>query len=220
MSTRKFDKLMRQATQRSAPPASPVIQHALEQLRAECLAPLYARCNGGYFFGGALEIFPIGTGHYTAIEPWNAATGWRKDFDQDLEGVAFFAHDLFCFPYGVRGNAIVRLNYETGEIESLAGTLDEFLGLLLDDCDYYSGQSLLEEWQETHGPLPVGQRLFAKMPFVLGGDWEIDNLWASAPLPVLSFRAFVARHLKGKPDGTRVSLQLPGGKRLQGVLQR
>lgn len=220
MTGKLLNTLLRQATDRFPAPAMPAIRSPLASLGAPSLAPLYETFNGGYFFGGALEIFPVGTSHYTEIESWNDAAGWRKDFDQDLDGIVFFAHDLFCFPYGVRGEAVVRLNHETGEIEPMAATLTLFLEQLLDECDYYSGQSLLAEWEEEHGPLPIGQRLFAKMPFVLGGDWETDNLWASEPLPVLAFRAFCAKHLKGKADGTRVSISLPNGKRLRGVLQR
>jgi hypothetical protein len=220
MSSKLIQTLMQQASGMLRPLAPAETEAALAGLGADCLAPLYQAFNGGYFFDRALEVFPIGTSHYTEIRQWNDAAGWRKDFDQDLNGIVFFAHDLFCFQYGVLAGAVVRLNYETGEVESLAPDLQAFLELFLGDCDYYSGFSLLEDWEEENGPLPMGQRLFAKKPFVLGGDWEVCNLWASAPLPVLSFRAFIAKHIKGKPDGTKVSINLPDGKKLKGVIQR
>lgn len=58
----------------------------------------------------------------------------------------------------------------------------------------------------AHGAIPVGQRLSPKVPFVLGGAFELGNLFAIDAVERMRCGAQLVRQLKGAPDGTRVKL--------------
>ncbi len=78
-------------------------------------------------------------------------------------------------------------------------------------------QDFLEDWymdgltataREQCGPLGEGRKYCLKLPGVLGGRYAAENL-ASAPLyELIRLSGDVARQMQGKPDGTRVKLNL------------
>jgi hypothetical protein len=45
-----------------------------------------------------------------------------------------------------------------------------------------------------------------KVPFFLGGEYKIENLWAGNPLEGMRFKADLAMQTRDLPEGTQVKL--------------
>jgi hypothetical protein len=88
------------------------------------------------------------------------------------------------------------------------------------DWDYWTGCTLGMEWQQANGALPRGHRLFPRTPFVLGGDFEPENLWCGATDKIIGFYAYIGRRVHPLADGTAVRFDLPNGKTLSGTVGR
>jgi hypothetical protein len=99
-----------------------------------------------------------------------------------------------------------RFNPETGNIEVVATSLEGWAERILADYTVETGWPLAHEWQRRYGPLPVQERLIPKIPFVLGGAYDTDNLYAIDAVKGMRFRADIARQIRDLPDGTQVKL--------------
>jgi hypothetical protein len=71
-----------------------------------------------------------------------------------------------------------------------------------------TGYWLAHEWQVRHGRLPLTQRLFPKTPFVAGGAYAIDNLYAGEVVEGMRFRGYFANQIRDLPDGARIRLRV------------
>ena len=78
---------------------------------------------------------------------------------------------------------------------------------MLTDSDFRTGWSLAREWQERHGQLLQGQRLIPQKPFVLGGDYVVENLKVVDDVRGMRIRAGIAESLAGVPDGEQVVIE-------------
>lgn len=56
--------------------------------------------------------------------------------------------------------------------------------------------------------MPIGSRLLPKQLFVLGGSFDVDNLYALDAVKGMQLRAEIARQIRDLPDGTSVTLRL------------
>lgn len=178
-------------------------------LGAELFDLLHQR-NGFYAFEQALHVFPSGadtTGTMT-LEHWNTQTLWRSAYGDLAEDLLFFAEDAlgdqFCL--SKRERFIFRFYSETGELTRLADSFEGWAGMILSDYEFETGWPLAHKWQAQHGPLPLGHRLQPKIPFIYGGAYEVENLWAGDAVKGMLFKADVARKVKDLPEGTQVKL--------------
>jgi hypothetical protein len=71
-----------------------------------------------------------------------------------------------------------------------------------------TGYSLLHEWQMRHGAIPAGTRLMPKIPFVLGGQYALDNLYVLSSVSAMKSRGNLARQIKDLPDGSQVQFRV------------
>ena len=94
-------------------------------------------------------------------------------------------------------------NIETGDTEILSENFLELLSKIYSDFDFYSGANFLNDlkrnWMED---LANGFRLCPKYPFVLGGSYEIENLYLKLHQENLKFNASLARQILDHKDGT------------------
>ena len=97
---------------------------------------------------------------------------------------------------------------ETGDREYVADTIDRWAAIVLDDYEAQTLWPLAHEWQAVHGPLASGQRLVPKTPFVLGGEYVIDNLYAADAVEAMRFYGNLATQLHDLPDGAQVRLKV------------
>lgn len=168
--------------------------------------------NGFYAFEQALHVFPLGsdiTGTMT-LEEWNSSTLWRSAYDDLTEGLLFFAEDIFGdqFCVSTREPGVFRFDAERGETAAVAVSIDEWSGQILSNYRVETGWPLAHEWQQENGPLKLGTRLQPKIPFVYGGTYALDNLWAGDSTEGMLFKAEVALKVRDLPTGTQIHLQI------------
>lgn len=165
--------------------------------------------NGFYAFEGALHVRPLATPQDEgSLEVWNASAGWRSDYDGLADGCLFFAEDVFGSQFCVYEGGVATFDPETGEKAPLADDAEGWARKILDDYDVLTGYALAHEWQAKHGAIPRGQRLVPKIPFVLGGEFTIDNLFLLDDARAMRSRANLAVQIRDLPEGAAVEFKV------------
>jgi hypothetical protein len=168
------------------------------------LMEMLAEVNGFYAFEAALHVFPVTSGEHMDLVRWNSATLWRDAYGSLADDLVFFAEDAFGGQFALADEGVVSFDPETGDAELIAATLEGWAAQLLADYELLTGFPLAHEWQERFGALPVGARLLPKTPFVLGGEFAVNNLFAGDAVAGMRMRGDVALQLRDHPDGTTV----------------
>ncbi len=191
-------------------------------LRQPCmlLRELLGMRNGFYAFASALHVFSTNVNKKQNIVEWNSPQGWRQEYGELASELFSFGEDMFGNQFCIAHGEFVQFNIETAEVESMGRSAEEWADTILSDFGYWTGFPLGWEWQNTNGPIPNGRRLFPRQPFMLGGDYEVSNLWCGDTLETLGFYGYLARNVWGISDGTPVEISLPSGKQIKGTLQR
>jgi hypothetical protein len=164
--------------------------------------------NGWMNFYNALHIFPYSDVGFS-LTHYNANEHWKQTWKGLLpEGIVFFAHDIFGFPFAELDNRIFTMDAETGQLEFIAHSMEQWATLILADDKVLTGWPLAEAWQKKHGPLPAGKRLAPKIPFVAGGAFELNNLYAADTIELMKFRGELAQQIKNLPDGAKIKFNI------------
>lgn len=171
------------------------------------LAEMLAQKNGFYACESALLVRPFE--HERApvgVLEWNATTLWRAEYVEDLSEALFFAEDIFGGQFCIRHDKICTFEPETGLFEPMSSSLDEWAQDIMADYRVRTGFPLAHDWQIRNAPLLPGTRLLPKRLFVLGGKYEVENLYSLADVEGMSFRASIANQIRDVPDGAQVIL--------------
>ncbi len=164
--------------------------------------------NGFYTFESALPVFPFTGDPASGLVAWNEDSCWRGSYQDLADGMLFFAEDIlqdqFCL--SLQQNGVFRFHAETGETTTMAESIEEWVGVVLDNYHVETGWPLASEWQKTHGKLPHGKRLLPKMPFFLGGAFHVENLWAGEAEEGMRFKGDLAVQTRNIQDGAKVNL--------------
>jgi hypothetical protein len=168
---------------------------------------LLTRKNGFYAFESALRVFPIGAVEGVMdLESWNSGDLWRRLYADSTKGCVFFAEDIFGGQFCIREDRVTSFDPETGDLKTIARSLAQWAELILDRYNVLTGFPLAHEWQQRNGSLAPNQRLVPKTPFVLGGQYAVDNLHAVDAVDGMRLRADIARQIRHLPDGAKVKL--------------
>ena len=166
--------------------------------------------NGFYAFASALHVLPLATyaSSATTLETWNDPKAWACSYGSLIQGAPlFFAEDVFGGQFCITGEVIARFDPETGKFQGVASGVDEWAGLILEDRDFQTGFPLAEEWASKFGPIPVGQRLLPKKPFLCGGDFAVSNLFLMDATRGMRLRGEIAQQIALLPDGTEIEIE-------------
>jgi hypothetical protein len=126
------------------------------------------------------------------------------DYAEDLSESLFFAEDVFGGQYCIRQGKVFTFDPETGVFEALSSTLGEWADEILSDYQFRTGYSLAHAWQSNNLKLRPGMRLLPKVPFVIGGKFEVENLYSIADAKGMAFRASIANQIRNLPDGAKI----------------
>jgi len=182
---------------------------SLSGVLGEQLIGLLKNRNGFYAFESALHVLPAGCkDSCMSIEKWNDDNSWRKEYGDLLQGHLFFAEDIFGVQFALCNLGVRKFDPETGEFVDFASNLKEWAAKILGDYNYETGYHFAHDWQLQNGPLPTGKRLLPKIPFVLGGKYEVEFLYAIDALEGMIFRADIWRQIRDLPDGSQVKLKV------------
>lgn len=191
------------------PPIGDLQTLGLSSARNQEMFYLLGRRNGFYAFESALLVRPLDfKGPPLGIFQWNNTTSWKADYKIDLKNTIFFAEDLFGVQFCILNDVINSFDPETGEFKVVAKSLEDWAGWILEDSKTRTGWPLAHFWQLRQGPLKVGMRLLPKVPFALGGQFSIENLYVLNDTEGMRFRASIANQLHNCPDGTKIVLDI------------
>src|SRR5205823_2208076 len=138
----------------------------------------------------------------------NDATLWKSEFKRDLTKVIFFAEDIFGIQFCIKDDEVCTFDPETSESKVIATSLADWARWILEDPRIRTGWPLAHFWQLRNGPLESGIRLLPKVPFVLGGQFAIENLSQAHDIEAMRYRASIANQLLDCPDGSKVILKI------------
>lgn len=180
---------------------SPALQSATDELRY-----LLAKKNGFVAFSSALNVYSsCADDEGSSLMAWNAQDGWRTLFPE-AEQYLFFAEDIFCDQFAIGKKGVIRYKLESGEAELHSRSLNEWALKLLSDYDYETGWSLAHEWQKKNYILARNYRLLPKIPFVIGGEYEISNLVAVNKTKAIYAYKNLCSSVRDSKDGEAISV--------------
>lgn len=173
---------------------------------------LLSKKDGFYAFESALLVRPFrDTPSVLGMTTWNSFDLWKSlysDMGTDIQSYTFFAENIFGEQFFLADDWIGEFDPETGESHKIADNLDAWVSGILADCDYLIGRGVAQQWQERHGRLPEGSRLIPKIPFVLGGEFNVSNLVAKSELEAITIRAQLASRLHGLKNGETITFEI------------
>lgn len=165
--------------------------------------------NGFYAFESALHLFPsYSVGSEIGVLEWNSDNLWRTSFNRLADGCFFFGEDVFGGQFCIKDDKIHIFEPETGALEFLADNFEDWASSILSDFDLLTGYSLAHRWQIQNGPIPPGKRLLPKIPFVVGGEFALENLYLVDSVKGMRFRGELAIQIKDLPDGAEIKFEL------------
>ncbi len=164
------------------------------------------RKNGFYAFESALHVFPINSERHMSLEEWNADSLWRDGYRDLAAGLLFFAEDAFQDQFCLSATGVFRFDSETGRRQLIAESIEQWAARVLANYGSETGWTLASKWQGENGPLLAGKRLRPKIPFFLGGEYSVANLYAGDVVEGMRFKADLAIQTRDVPDGGPVRL--------------
>jgi hypothetical protein len=205
-----IEKLLSYGSESLAPKPVAMAEFLQSYVHGPELFHMLQQKNGFYAFESALHVFPLTSDPGTGLEAWNAGSLWRNEYQDLAEGLLFFAEDVlqdqFCL--SKKQNGVLRFYAETGQTAFMADSVERWAGVILSNYKTETGWPFVHEWQAKNGPLPLGKRLMPKTPFVMGGEYKVDNLWAGNPLEGMRFKADLAIQTRNLPEGAKIKLKI------------
>lgn len=170
---------------------------------------LIVEYNGFFAFDRALHLFGCSRElPFHDMINRNRPSPWRKMYDESAAGLVFFAEELFGNMFAYAKDGVVFFDLETGEREIVAQNFNGWLRYVIDDIDYVTGWKIAQDWTATHGSVPFGSHLCPKKPFIIGGEYDLNNLYPLNWEKSLSLRADIFSQMRDLPDGTDVELRV------------
>jgi len=170
------------------------------------LGGLLRRKNGFYAFESALHVFASGdiTASGRSLEEWNDSRLWKHFYGDLMSEGLFFAEDVFGGQFVLAGDVVHTFNPETAELVSFAESVEAWAAKVLDRYDHATGYSIAHAWQMENGALPAGHRLIPRVPFVVGGEYEADNIVPVEASVAMRYWAGFAKVISELPDGANL----------------
>jgi hypothetical protein len=174
----------------------------LRELPAD-LVRVLSDTNGFILHEGAIHV----RGACLTPEWHSLRTAWRGPkafhtlYDDVRPSDVPFAQDQVGDQFLIREGVVLRLFAETGEIERLSDSLQDFFGKVSGDIEGFLNVGL------SHTMQP-GQLLHAYPPFCIRESGAGASLKALPASEVIHFHADFAKRIQHLPDGTQVRFKL------------
>jgi hypothetical protein len=172
---------------------------------------LLAKTNGGFTEDRYYHFFGIEGTEYHNVFEWNKPQSWKQHFGL-TDSHFVFSEDLFgnqyFFKRGQRKNAIYILWVSTGKTDFIADTFETFIHDIVDD----TLEEVMSDFKDLARAFIIKsnsewipfKHISHKIPLVLSGKDELDNLEWSDSLTNLFFHGQLISQLKHLPPGTPV----------------
>jgi hypothetical protein len=177
----------------------------------EELAEALIAKNGFWAFESSLVVRPFSSKESPlGIVEWNDPTIWKYAYIDELDDALFFGEDAFGCQFCFANDEVKVFEPETAKFEDIANSFGEWASILLSDINYRTGFPAAHDWVNKHGPLIPGFRLIPKLPFVVGGKYDTDNLYACNEVQGMLFRASLANQIRDVRDGGQIIIDIIG----------
>lgn len=164
--------------------------------------------NCGFFYGQSLQIYGLSSDHqFNDIDGINSLL--QREYGEIIDGLISFGQDLFGnqFCFDIAQNCIIFFDSETGEREVIASGFASWINVIYDRLEHFTGITVLESWL-SNNKFEFNQRLCPKIPFIMGGEFKIDNLYAGNFPDSIKAYANIAKQVYNLPNGAQVKLNI------------
>lgn len=144
---------------------------------------------------------------------WNESELWKGEYNVDLDEMLFFAEDVFGSQFCLFENHVCTFDPETAQVAVIAESVEDWAQLILDEYEVQTGYPVGIEWQMQHEPLSPGIRLLPKKPFVVGGKFEVENLYECNDVEGMQFRASISNQIADLPDGAEIVFEVVNARK-------
>ena len=166
------------------------------------LARILSETNGFIVHDGALHVRGacLTPEWHSLREALHGTTALHKLYESVHPSDIPFAQDQVGDQFLLRDRRVLRLLGETGDVEPLADSLDEFFYRVSEDIEGFLNVGLGQTMQP-------GQLLLACPPFVLLESGANASLKPVPAGELILFHADIARQIRDVPDGGQVVLK-------------
>jgi hypothetical protein len=131
---------------------------------------------------------------------------WATDSGQPAPKMQSFASDSFGVVYGIDSNGKVAIFWpETGEVERLGVSKDEFYELVKKDPEGTVNLSLYQDATKKLGPLAPEEHFAFKIETALGGPLTVENVLKMKAADHMRSLGKIAREIRDIPVGERIA---------------
>ena len=170
------------------------------------LTDLLGEINGFILHGGAIHVrgASLSPEWHSLRAAWRGESAFHTLYDRVEKTDIPFAQDQYGDQILIRDDVILRLLAETGEIETLGGSLEDFFNWLTEDIEGFLNVGL------NHTMEP-GQLLLAYPPFVCKESGPNTSLKPVSANEVVRFHADLARQIRDVPNGGKIEFEITDG---------
>jgi len=163
--------------------------------------------NGGFFCNYGIQFYSVSDkADFQSIFYLNDLI--RNEYGSITSDMFFIGQDIFGNQFGMNKTGCYLFNIETGDIKFLAKYFDDLLEVIYHNLSYYSGMELIAEWVKRNNKFTASDRFTPKIPFVLGGDYTIDNIYSMNSILNIRYNANIAKQVHNIPDGTNFKIEI------------
>jgi len=178
----------------------------LKSVTDELYLDFLKKYNGGYFYHNSLLLFGFAE-EESQFNIIHINSIFKKHYQNIVDDLYFFGQDIFGNGFAFEKESVIFFNIESGQKEKLANSFDDWLDVLYNDLDYYTGESLAYELNDSvREELSKDKRLCPKYPFILGGEYTSDNLVLKRYLDNISYNSDIAKQVYNLPKGSKVKI--------------
>ncbi len=159
--------------------------------------------NGFILYEGCLHVrgASLTPEWHSLRAAWRGPRAFHSLYDSVLPTDVPFAQDQIGDQFLIRDGTVLRLCAETGEVEGLTNTLEDFFSRLSGDIEEFLNVGL------SHTMQP-GQLFLAFPPFCFRESGAGASLRTVAAEEVILFHADLARQIRDVPDGGQVEFKV------------
>ncbi len=166
--------------------------------------------NGGYYCKGALHFFGVSDRNkFHDLRFIGQIVSESYEEFNIIEEMEIIGEDIFGNLFVFLKNGYGLFNIETADIEYIANDFTGFLNKISSDIKFYTGESLVLN-REMSEQLCTGYRYCPIFPFILGGEYQTENLYLKDMVANIKFSSDLAKQIKNLPDGTKIKYQIVG----------
>lgn len=167
------------------------------------LVRVLGETNGFILHNGAVHVrgASLTPEWHSLREAWRGSNAFQVLYESVLPTDIPFAQDQFGDQFLLRDGQVVQLSAETGEVEALANSLEDFFAGIGEDIEGFLNVGL-------EHVLQPGQLLLAYPPFVFQESGADASLKPVRAKEVILFHADLARQIRDVSDGGQVEFKV------------